>query len=53
MTAENLTALQALIQADPALLEQLQSATSLDSAAQLLVQAASQKGIVVDTAAIA
>lgn len=40
MTQENLAALQDLIQADPALTRQLQSATSINSAAQLLAQAA-------------
>ncbi len=53
MTPENITALQALIQADPALAEQLQSATTIDSAVQLLALAASQKGIAVDAGAIA
>ena len=53
MTPETITALQALVQADPVLLEQLHNATNLDSAAQLLAQAANQKGVVVDRAAIA
>ena len=53
MTQENLAALQDLIQADPALTRQLQSATSINSAAQLLAQAANQKGIGVDSGAIA
>ena len=53
MTPETITALQALVQADPVLLEQLQNATNLDSAAQLLAQAANQKGVVVDRADIA
>ena len=53
MTPENIAALQSLIQADPALAEQMQSATTTDSAVQLLAQAASQKGIAVDAHAIA
>ena len=53
MTPETITALQALIQADPALSEQLQNATSIETASQLLAQAANQKDIVVDAADIA
>ena len=52
MTPENITLLQALIQADPALSEQLQNAASIDTASQLLAQAANQKDIVVDAADI-
>ena len=53
MTPANITALQALVQADPALAQQLQSAATPDTATQLLAQAASQKGLAVDTHAIA
>ncbi len=53
MTPENITTLQELIQADPALAEQLQSATTMENAAKLLAQAASQKGIAIDADAIA
>ena len=52
MTPSNITALLALVQADPALAQQLQSATA-DNAAQLLAKAASQKGLAVDLQAIA
>ena len=52
MNPANITALQALVQADPALAQQLQSATT-DNAAQLLAKAASQKGLAVDAHAIA
>ena len=53
MSPEKITTSQALIQSDPALSEQLQNATSIDTASQLLAQAANQKYIVVDTADIA
>ena len=53
MSPEKITTLQALIQADPVLSEQLQNATSIDTASQLLAQAANQKDIVVDAADIA
>ena len=53
MTPANITALQALVQADPALTQQLQSAATPDTAAQLLTQAASQKGLAMDAHAIA
>ena len=53
MTPANITALQALVQADPALAQQLQSAETNENAAQLLAQAASQKGLAVDLQAIA
>lgn len=53
MTPEHIAALQSLIQADPALAQQLQSATSIDSAAQMLAQATNQKGIAIDASAIA
>ena len=52
MTPANITALQALVQANPALALQLQSATS-EAATQLLVKTASQKGLAVDAHAIA
>ena len=52
MTPANITALQGLVQADPALAQQLQSATS-EAATQLLAKAASQKGLAVDAHAIA
>ena len=53
MTPANITALQALVQADPALAQQLQSAATSEAATQLLAQAASQKGLAVDAHAIA
>lgn len=53
MTPENITALQALVQADTALAQQLQSATTVDSAAQLLAKAASSKGLSVEAHDIA
>ena len=53
MTPANITALQALVQADPALAQQLQSAATNEAATQLLAQAASQKGLAVDAHAIA
>ena len=53
MTPANITALQALVQADPALAQQLQSATTNEAATQLLAKAASQKGLAVDAHAIA
>ena len=53
MTPANITALQALVQADPALAQQLQSAASNEAAAKLLAQAASQNGLAVDALAIA
>ena len=53
MTPENIASLQELMQADPALAEQLQSATTTEAAAQLLAQAASQQGIAVEAGAIA
>ena len=45
--------LQALMQADPALAAQLQSATTLEAATQLLAQAAHAEGMALDMAAIA
>ena len=53
MTPANITALQALVQADPALAQQLQSATTNEAAAELLAKAASQKGLAVAAHAIA
>ena len=53
MTPANITALQALVQADPALAQQLQSAETNEAATQLLAKAASQKGLAVDLQAIA
>ena len=53
MTPANITALQALVHADPALAQQLQSATTNEAATQLLAKAASQKGLAVDLQAIA
>ena len=53
MTPANITALQALVQADPALAQQLQASATNEAAAQLLAQAASQKGLAVDLQAIA
>ena len=53
MTPANITALQALVQADPALVQQLQSATTNEAATQLLAKAASQKGLALDANAIA
>ena len=53
MTPANITALQALVQADPALAQQLQSAATNEAAAQLLAKAASQKGLAVDAGTIA
>ena len=53
MTPANITALQALVKADPALAQQLQSATTNEAATQLLAKAASQKGLAVDAHAIA
>ena len=53
MTPANITALQALVQADPALAQQLQSAATNEAATQLLAKAASQKGLAVDAHAIA
>ena len=53
MTPANITALQALVQADSALAQQLQSATTNEAATQLLAKAASQKGLAVDAHAIA
>ena len=52
MTPANITALQALVQANPALAQQLQSATN-EAATQLLARAASQKGLGLDAHAIA
>ena len=52
MTPEAIAALQNLIQTDPALEAQLESATTLEAAAQLLTQAAHAKGISVDMAVI-
>ena len=52
MTPANITALQALVQADPVLAQQLQSAAN-EVAAELLAKAASQKGLAVDAHAIA
>ena len=52
MTPENIAAVQNLIQTDPALEAQLESATTLEAAAQLLTQAAHAKGISVDMAVI-
>ena len=53
MTPANITALQALVKADPALAQQLQSVANNEAAAELLAQAASQKGLAVDAHAIA
>ena len=53
MTPANITALQALVQANPALAQQLQSAATNEAAAQLLAQAASQKGLALDAHTIA
>ena len=53
MTSANTAVLQALVQADPALAQQLQSATTNEAATQLLAKAASQKGLAVDAQAIA
>ena len=53
MTPANITALQALVKADPALAQQLQSVANNEAAAELLAQAASQKGLAVDANAIA
>lgn len=53
MTPKTITDLQALVQADPALAEQLRAAATTDDAVQLLVQAARQQGIEVDASAIA
>ena len=53
MTPANITALQSLVQADPALAQQLQSAATNEAATQLLAKAASQKGLAVDAHAIA
>ena len=53
MTPVNITALQALVQANPALAQQLQSAATNEAATQLLAKAASQKGLAVDAQAIA
>ena len=53
MTPANITALQALVQADPALAQQLQSAANNEAATQLLAKAASLKGLAVDAHAIA
>ena len=52
MTPANIAALQNLIQTDPALEAQMESATTLEAAAQLLTQAAQAKGISVDMAVI-
>ena len=52
MTPANITALQALVQADPALTQQLKSAPTDEAATQLLAKAASQKGLAVDAHAI-
>ena len=53
MTPANITALQSLVQADPALAQQLQSAATNEAATQLLAKAASQNGLAVDTNVIA
>ena len=53
MTPANITALEALVKADPALAQQLQSAATNEAATQLLAKAASQKGLAVDAHAIA
>ena len=53
MTPANITALQALVQANPALAQQLQSAVTSEAATQLLAKAAIQKGLAVDAHAIA
>ena len=52
MTPANITALEALVKADPALALQLQNAAT-DNATQLLAKAASQKGLALDAHAIA
>ena len=53
MTPEPIHTLQALIQTDSALATQLQSATTLEVAAQLLAHAAHAKGIAADRVVIA
>ena len=53
MTPANITALQALVKADPALAQQVQTAETNEAATQLLAQAARQKGLAVDLQAIA
>ena len=53
MTPANITALQALVQADPALAQELQSAATNEAATQLLAKAVGQKGVAVDAQAIA
>ena len=53
MTPANITALQGLVKADPALAQQVQSAATNEAATQLLAKAASQKGLAVDAHAIA
>ena len=53
MTPANITALQALVKADPALAQQLQNVTTNEAAAELLAKAAGQKGLAVDAHAIA
>ena len=53
MTPANITALQSLVQADPALAQQLQSAGTNEAATNLLVQAVTQKGSAVNLQAIA
>ena len=53
MNPANITALQALVKADPALAQQLQSAATNEVATQLLAKAASQKDLAVDAHAVA
>ena len=53
MTPENITALQALVQADPTLAQQLHTAASTDQAVELLVQAAHKQGIAIEASDIA
>lgn len=53
MTPENITSLQALVQADSTLAQQLQTATSTDQAVDLLAQAAHQQGIAIEASDIA
>ena len=53
MTSANTAVLQALVQADPALAQQLKSAATNEAATQLLAKAVSQKDLAVDAHAIA
>ena len=53
MTPANITAWQGLLQADPALAQQLQSAATPDSADELLARTARQKGLALNARDIA